>query len=250
MSFDPTIKIQEVILKPDAFKFKCPFALSISGPSMAGKSNFILKLLQNHDAMFDCSFKRVIYCQPSSLVHRSNDYFNSIKAVFPSAELVSGLPSISKLHLDFTGAPPSLLIIDDLQTDFLNSPEMLELLTAQIHHFGISCIFTLQSYYGKSKFGKSLLRNVTYKCFFLNRLDRRELKYISMEIAPNSPNFMESNFNFLFENFPRYSQYILIDGHFASTVPHLYVRSNIFPSKVDNIIRPIIFFPNPQNNKF
>lgn len=249
MSFDPTIKIQEINVEPDAFKFKCPFALSISGPSMSGKSYFILELLKNHKTMFNTSFHRVIYCQPSSLIHRSNDYFNSIKNIFPSAELVSGLPSISKLHLDLTGSLPALIIIDDLQTEFLNSVEMLELLTAQINHFSISCIFTLQSYYGKSRFGKSLLRNVTYKCFFLNRLDRRELKYISMEIAPNYPSFMESNFNFLYENFPRYSQYILIDGHFASTVPYLYVRSNVFPNKKDGIVRPIIFFPNPLSNK-
>jgi hypothetical protein len=248
MSFDPTLKIQEVNLEPNAFKLKSPFALSISGPSMSGKSHFVLNLLQNHKTMFDCIFQRVIYCQPSSFIHTSNVYFNNIKAIFPSAELVSGLPSISRLHLDITGAPPTLLIIDDLQTEFLDSIEMLHLLTAQINHFQISCIFTLQLYYAKSRFGKSLLRNVTYKCFFLNRLDRRELRYISMEIAPNSPNFMESNFNFLFENFPRYSQYVLIDGHFASTIPHLYVRSNLFPEK-DNITRPIIFFPNPNNTK-
>jgi hypothetical protein len=43
MSFDPTIKIQEINVEPDAFKFKCPFALSISGPSMSGKSYFILE---------------------------------------------------------------------------------------------------------------------------------------------------------------------------------------------------------------
>ena len=249
MAFDPSIKVQEINLDPDAFKFKCPFALAISGPSMAGKSHFILKLLQNHEVMFTAKFQRVIYCQPASLIHRSNSYFSSIKAIFPFAELVGGLPSVSKLNLDITGSPPALLIIDDLQSDFLNSGDMLEMLTAQINHFQLNCIFTLQSYYAKSKFGKSLLRNVTYKCFFLNRLDRRELKYISMEIAPNSPSFMESNFNFLYENFPRYSQYILIDGHFASSAPQLYVRSNIFPSKKDNIIRPIIFFPNPNVNK-
>jgi hypothetical protein len=244
MMFDPTIKVQEINLEIDAFKFKNPFAMAISGPSMSGKSHFIFKLLQNHETMFTCKFHRVIYCQPASLLHRSNDYFNSIKTIFPFAELVSGIPSISKLHLDLTGSPPALLIIDDLQTEFLNSSEMLEMLTAQINHFGISCIFTLQSYYGKSRFGKSILRNVTYKCFFLNRLDRRELKYISMEIAPNCPSFMESNFNFLYENFPRYCQYVLIDGHFSSTIPQFYVRSNIFPSKKDNKIRPIVFFPN------
>ena len=70
-----------------------------------------------------------------------------------------------------------------------------------------------------------------------------------MEIAPNYPSFMESNFNFLYENFPRYSQYILIDGHFASSIPNLYVRSNVFPSKKDGIVRPIIFFPNSLSNK-
>ena len=166
MSFDPTLKVQEVLLEPNAFKFKSPFTLAISGPSMSGKSYFILNLLKNHKTMFDCVYQRVIYCQPSSIIHTSNDYFNSIKAIYPFAELVSGLPSISRLHLDLSTSQPSLLIIDDLQTEFLNSVEMLHLLTAAVNHCNISCIVTLQSYYQKSRFGKSLMRNVTYKCFF------------------------------------------------------------------------------------
>jgi hypothetical protein len=172
MSFDPTIKVQEVNLEPNAFKFKSPFALAISGPSMSGKSYFILSLLKNHKTMFDCAFQRIIYCQPSSLLHSSNAYFNEIKAIFPSAELISGLPSIARLHLDLTGSPPTLLIMDDLQTEFLNSIEMVHLLTAQINHFQISCIFTLQSYYGKSRFGKTLLRNVSLKELLRGKFER------------------------------------------------------------------------------
>jgi len=37
------------------------------------------------------------------------------------AELVSGLPSIEKLKLEVNPSSPSLLIIDDLQSQFLDS---------------------------------------------------------------------------------------------------------------------------------
>ena len=47
MSFDPTLKVQEINLEPNAFKFKSPFALAISGPSQSGKSHFILNLLRS-----------------------------------------------------------------------------------------------------------------------------------------------------------------------------------------------------------
>ena len=162
--------------------------------------------------------------------------------------MINGLPNISKLNLDLNTLP-ALLIIDDLMVEFLDSPQMVNLLSVQVHHFNLSTIFTLQNFFATSKFGKTIMRNVNYKVYFYNRLDLRELRNISCQIVPQCPSFMEANFNFLFKKFPNDpSHYVFVDGHFRSKHPDLFVRSHIFPDN-EGKIKPIIFFPNNELKK-
>jgi hypothetical protein len=189
-----------------------------------------------------------VFCQPESLAHRPNTAFDRLKKSFPALELVNGLPDISKLNLDLNQSP-CLLIIDDQMNALLDSKEMVELLCIKIHHFQISTIFTLQNYFASSKYGRTISRNVNYKVFFFNRVDLREIKNISVQISPSNPDFMQSNFNFLFEKYPDDpSHYVIVDGHYRSKLRNLYVRSRIFPN-ASNVIEPIFFFPNPEYKK-
>ena len=143
---------------------------------------------------------------------------------------------------------PVLLIIDDLMVDFLDSPQMVELLAVQVHHYNLTAIFTLQNFFATSKFGKTIMRNVNYKVYFYNRLDLRELRNISSQIVPSCPAFMQANFNFLYRKFPNDpSHYVFVDGHFRSKVRSLFVRSHIFPDE-NGCIKPIFFFQIQNNN--
>jgi len=113
--------------------------------------------------MFAVNFERIILCQHESLSFRPNETFHRLQKSFEALEVVSGLPNINKLRLNLNPSSPSLVLIDDLQQEFLNSPEMLHLLSVQVHHFNISVCYTLQNFFAPSKFGKSLSRNVNFK---------------------------------------------------------------------------------------
>ena len=78
---------------------------------LSGKSRFICELVKNREKLFEANFDRIILCQHENLSYRSNETFESIRHEFPRAELVSGLPNISKLKLDHSKESPSLLII-------------------------------------------------------------------------------------------------------------------------------------------
>ena len=248
-AFNPTALVQEIDLDKDSFKLKTPLIMSVVGPSQCGKSFFISKLIENREDMFTSQFDRIIYCIPESLAHRSNPVFTRIKNSFSSAELVYGIPSISKLNLDLNTSSPSLLVIDDQMTEFLNSKEMLDLTIIKCHHFQISCIWSSHNMFSPSRFGKTQQRNVNYQVLFYNRMEKNELKIISLHLTPNFPSFLESNFEFLLDKFPEAkSHYLLIDGHFRSQIPIFYVRSNIFPDHAKKF-RPIVFFPNPNTKK-
>ena len=241
---NPKAVVQRVKLDKDDLKLKIPFSMAVAGPSQCGKSRFIVKMIENRDSIFSGNFHRIIYCQPESLAHRPNPIFNQIASVYPSAELLSGLPDISKLHLDLSSNQnPALIIIDDQMNAFLSSESMLHLLTVDSHHRSLCVIYSLQNFFSPSKHGKTLMRNTNYTCLLFNRADLTELRNISLQIVPRNAGFLESCFQFLFKHFPTdESHYILVDGHFRSKVPQFFIRSQIFPDD-ENIVRPIIFFP-------
>ena len=89
-----------------------------------GKSHFLCELVKYREQLFEKPFDRIILCQHENLSYRNNSTFETIKTSFPTAELVSGLPNISKLGLDHSNANSALLLVDDLQSQFLNSAEM------------------------------------------------------------------------------------------------------------------------------
>lgn len=231
---------QTTNLTDDDFKFKCPFVMCVSGATMSGKSEFIVKLMTHKEKMFDVNFNQVFYCAPESLVLRPNPIFTKIKQSVPNAQLIAGLPNVAKLNLSLDYSN-KLVIIDDLMDSFLNSEDMVHFLSIDCHHFNISTIFVVQNFFHQSKFGKSLSRNVNYRCLFYNRLDLTEIRAISIQVS-QKPRFLFESFEFLRKEFPDEPSYLILDGHGASNCKDLYVRSNIFPDK-DGEIRPIIFYP-------
>ena len=100
-------------------------------------------MVKFRDLLFTSKFSRIIYSQPESLAHRPNTCFEKIKKTFLTAELINGLPNVSKLNLDLNNLP-TLLIIDDQMTTLLDSSAMVDLLTVKVHHFNITTVFTLQ----------------------------------------------------------------------------------------------------------
>jgi len=89
------------------------------------------------------------------------------------------------------------------------------------------------------------MRNIHYKVIFYNRLELVELRHISTQIMPTTPDFMLANFKFLEKNFPhQFSHYILVDGHVHSEMSQLHIRSHIFPNE-NGEINPILF-DNPH----
>jgi len=241
INIDPKAIVQTITVEDDTFKFKTPFVMSVTGASMSGKSEFIVKLIQHREQMFNVKFDQIFYCEPENLVLRPNPIYEKIRVSFPDCRLVVGLPQISKLHLNID-TNHKLVVIDDLMESFLQSPEMVQLLSVDTHHFNISVIFTLQNVFAPSKFGKTLSRNVNYRCLFYNRLDLTEIRTLSSQMH-QPPRFLIESFNFLRLHYPNEPPYIILDGHTHSPLNQLYVRSQIFPLPGSNEAKPIFFFP-------
>ena len=246
-TIDVKLDVQKLIVPPDVLRFRLPFSMLISGPTLVGKSEFMLKLIKYRESLFTSKFSRIIYCYPESLSRKAQVFFQRIREEFPQAEICCGIPNISQLGLDLDDLP-SFLIMDDLMYEILNSASMVELFQKHVHHFNISVCFTLQNYFALSPHGKTIMKNFLYRIIFFNRIELLELRNISIQIMPNVANFMHANFQFLQKHFPRERAYILIDGHSESKMSQMHVRTHIFPDK-DGEIKPIIFYANPDRKK-
>jgi len=237
IQIDPKAAVQEVSLTNNDLKFQTPFAMSVCGPSQCGKSEFIVKLVENRHLLFDVDFERIVYCAPESLALRHNPIFQRIKNSFATAELNIGLPDLLKLNLTLTNNPV-LLIVEDLMKPFLENEDMLNLLTAGVHHHSVTTVFSMQDYYHHSRHRLTFMKNCAYRVIFYNRLDLTEIRTISVQIAAN-PKFLIESFEFLKSEYPDDPPYIIFDGSGKSPLKNLFVRSRIFPLFGTNEIKPI-----------
>lgn len=102
------LQSQEVHFEQDVNRLVHPFRMIISGPSMAGKSEFMLKLVKHRNKIFTTRFHRIMFCIPPESLHQKFEFFNKLKAEFGDLELVLGLPKEENV-LD--NALPKLFLI-------------------------------------------------------------------------------------------------------------------------------------------
>ena len=233
-------QIEKLDLDENALKFHTPCAISITGSSQSGKSYLMAQLVEHRSELFNTNFEQIFYCQPESLFLGTNPIFEKLKSLYPHIQLIQGLPDIAKLnlHIDRTS---KLILVDDMMQSILASPQMLDLLTIQIHACNITLCFTMHNNFHQSKFGKTISRNVQYKFIFHNRLELTELRILSCQLGKKS-SFLEECFQFLFNTFPsEHHPYLMIDGHAQSppNIKALFIRTHILP--INGIIKPIIF---------
>ena len=97
----------------DTFFIATPMRMPVVGPSAVGKSEFILKLVENRDKLFQNEFSRIFFAYPASdqTEHRHN-YLGRLKNICPTVEIIEDLPDLAEAS--FTGKHHVLLIADDL----------------------------------------------------------------------------------------------------------------------------------------
>ena len=90
-------------------RFQTAFGCMVVGPSMSGKSYFMLELLRRKSEFFSPCPRRVVYAygiwQPA---------FDNMSDV----EFVKGVEGLSSV--EFSHSVPSILIIDDLMEELFN----------------------------------------------------------------------------------------------------------------------------------
>ncbi len=240
--------IQKVEVPKNFGKIICPSRMLISGPSMVGKSTFVLQLVQHRHLVYDQKFERILYCIPEDSLHLHHEFLKKIQEAFPSLEIIEGLPRLSDLQIK-DNKIHKLLILDDLMTSVFETQSMVDLITKDSHHCNCSVIITSQNFFHPSKYGRTFVRNCSEKVLFFDKTDAKQLGILSMQIYPTKPTFLKSCFDWLYKHYSEERlKYLLIDSSILSHFPHnALVRTFILPNKSGRV-EPVLFFP-PEDNK-
>jgi hypothetical protein len=74
----------------------------ILGPTLAGKSTFILKLIRHRAETINVTFENIYYCCPKEEVGTHREYLGQLSEACPSLQLIKGVLctfSTLKAHL-------------------------------------------------------------------------------------------------------------------------------------------------------
>ena len=124
----------------DFVKIQCPARIQCSGPTMIGKSEFILKIVKFRNEIFSTNMTRIMYFLPPHSMHTRRQYLTEMKTFFPQLEVYEGLPKLMELALHHE-REPCLVILEDLADEILNSGEMLSLFFKESHHMNITVLY-------------------------------------------------------------------------------------------------------------
>ena len=149
---------------------------------IAGKSSFILKLVEHRELLFDKVFQRIIYCLPRNSGHQHYAFSDKLRKACHFIEIVEGLPTQLSLTHD---TEAKLIIMDDLIMEVVNSPSICNMFVRDSHHANLSIIYTSQNIYVSSRHGVTISRNCSELVIFnakgdqqvLSNLGNREIKF-------------------------------------------------------------------------
>jgi hypothetical protein len=88
----------------------------------------------------------------------------------------------------------NLVILDDLMTEVINDPEILNLFTVGTHHTNTSVFFLTQNIFSKGKFSRDLSLNTNYIINFKNPRDQLQFQVLARQIYGNKSKFLLESF--------------------------------------------------------
>ena len=126
-------------------RLRTPFSAVVASPSMCGKTQFVLKLLESWNTIVDTPFDYIVWSYG-----QKTEALEKIKKLYgDKITLVEGIPD------DLTGFTKQkqhgVFIFDDSQSDICDSQDIADLFTKKCHHENISTIVIFQNLFCEGK---------------------------------------------------------------------------------------------------
>lgn len=173
------------------FRIDTPTAISLIGPSQAGKTHNAFRIIRDGEKLFKdprC-LKRVFY-----FYKKENESYKDNKHLIKQA--FKELPSkefIEQITLPYVNDGGSIIILDDFQEDI--NQDIVELFTQDSHHSKITVIILMQNLYLSGRVGEAqrkIKRNCHHQILFDNNMDQSQFMKLGHQMFPKSKNLLIS----------------------------------------------------------
>lgn len=199
------------------------FFCTIVGPSRAGKSWFVKKLIERRREMISPFPTHVFWCYAEK-----QPLYESLSSD-PQITFIEGFPDFSNISRG------SLIVFDDLMIeskDQNNRRMLTSLATRGCHHWGISCIMLTQNAF----FGDRTSRiNSQYMVLMKSPADKLQIATLARQLFPEDSKYFQQSYEDATRN-PH--GYLFID--LTQKCPdHARLRTQIFPGEQTVVYTPI-----------
>lgn len=204
------------------WQIKTPARLELIGPSEAGKSTLLLKLVED-DSVWEKPFQCIMYCAP--MLNDRDSYLEQLRKACGSSKTLyiqEEIPSLDQVQASAAGKPV-LVILDDLLGFHEGKEAMQALMTMHSHHFNISCAFTVQNPFAKTKHLDltTMSRNLTGRFIFYQVNDWYVYKLLNSRLFPDHKSFLLQCLNEAKSKFGY--PYVFVNLHSFSDLPRRYI---------------------------
>ncbi len=193
-----------------------PFSCVVNGPSGAGKTEWIRKLLYHRDDMIKDAPDKIIWC------------YGQYQPIF---SLMEGIEFVEGLNYNIAPGQKYLLILDDLMLSM--SKEITQLFVSGRHR-DISVIFVTHNIFYPSKEMRTIKQNAKHLVLFENTQDASQIDYIGRQMFPGKSQHMRQAYEHAMQN--PYG-YLFVDLR-QGIDKRFRLRTRIFPGE-----EQIVFFP-------
>ncbi len=221
---------------------KCPFVMQVCGPSQSGKSEWVGKLISQHEELLEKKIDKVYWHSPHGNLPES-------LAKYKNIVVKKHLPWAKRKQLDCDDDKDDddddsddddsddegtrkhrLMVIDDFAGEVKNSSEMTELFTRGSHHRGISVVQITQNLFWKSSDARTRTLNVHYLVLMRQTRDLQQIRLLGRQAAQSPGDQAAVMDAYKDATSQRNYSYLLISFHPRDTRA-LMLRTNIFANE-------------------
>lgn len=156
--------------------------MMVCGPSHAGKSSFILQLLDRRQDMFRDQPKRVVWCcgiyQHTFMHELHNRGYETHHGIISEADI----------------RPNDVIVLDDLLHESKNSTDVTNMFTRVAHHKNVFVVIVMQTLFPPGKESRTRSLNTHYYVIFKNPRDKSQIEFLARQIAPHKTKALISAF--------------------------------------------------------
>jgi hypothetical protein len=208
------------------FAFQHPTTVLVAGPTQAGKTEFVINLLDEKETLFDTPPEKIYWAYGQ----KNDKQLQRIQNTVPDIEFIEGCP-----NLDFIDPENvNLLILDDLMDEVGKNQACSNLFTRGSHHKNITVIAIIHNLFNQQKYSKTISLNTRYYFLFNSPRDNQQIAYFGRQIFPNAKNFIPCALALATK---KHYGYLGIDLH-PRTPDSFRVFTGIFKHQI-----PLLFVP-------